>query len=359
VALAQLTVVMSGLNNPRGLAFANDGSLYVTEAGAAFTPSPSTPSITVRNMPLYFGTTGSISRLQNGVQSTVVAGLPMLYNPASGETTGAHGIGVGATGDIYFTIGLGTDPAVRNGTPLASLGQLMRLPAGGGSVQPVADVAAFERTNNPAGLPFDSNPFQLVLTAGGVVIADAGANAILNVTPAGVTSLLTTIPSLPSGSDAVPTGVTQGSDGALYISQLTGVPFPVGGSSVYRFDGTSLAPIATGFTNAIDIEAGPNGKLYVLEFAHNGLFSGDPTGGLWELDPTTGAKSLLMTSGLVAPTALAIGSDGTIYIANRGTGTGNGQVVSFRVPDTGATVVLAGMVGLWFLTMRTQRTKSL
>lgn len=351
---AQFTVLMSGLNNPRGLALGSDGTLYVTEAGAAFTPTSSTPSVIIRGSPNFYGTTGSISSLQNGAQSTIVSGLPMLYNPANGEVTGAHGIGVNAAGDLYFTIGLGTDPAARTG-PLANLAQLMRLPAGGGAAQAVADLGAFELANNPAGGPLDSNPFQLALTAGGVVLADAGANAILNVTTAGATSLLTTLPALPSGGDAVPTGVTLGLDGAWYFSQLTGFPFPVGGSSVYRLSGGVLSAIATGFTNAIDLETGPNGKLYVLEHAHNGLLSGNPTGGLWEVDPTTGAKSLLLTTGLVSPTALAIGGDGTFYIANQGTGTGVGQVVSYRVPDAGSTGLLAGVAFLMLVAMRRAR----
>ena len=66
---------------------------------------------------------------------------------------------------------------------------------------------------------------------------------------------------------AVPTGVVKGPDGALYMSQLTGFPFPVGGANVYRIDPRSgkTSVYATGFTNIIDLDFGKDGTLYVLE----------------------------------------------------------------------------------------------
>ena len=53
---------------------------------------------------------------------------------------------------------------------------------------------------------------------------------------------------------AVPTTVTRGPDGALYVGQLTGFPFPVGGANVYRIGpGGQPQVFASGFTNIIDI----------------------------------------------------------------------------------------------------------
>ena len=65
---------------------------------------------------------------------------------------------------------------------------------------------------------------------------------------------------------AVPTGVVKGPDGALYMSQLTGFPFLLGGANVYRLDPRAVARTvyATGFTNAIDLDFGKHGTLYVL-----------------------------------------------------------------------------------------------
>jgi hypothetical protein len=62
------------------------------------------------------------------------------------------------------------------------------------------------------------------------------------------------IPNLPNPfpMQAVPTGMAIGPDNQLYIGQLTGFPFPVGGANVYRFNGTNLEEFATGFTNIIE-----------------------------------------------------------------------------------------------------------
>ena len=80
------------------------------------------------------------------------------------------------------------------------------------------------------------------------MVADSGANDLLRVAADGTISVLATFPNrlvdappflgLPPGTqiptDAVPTSVARGPDGAFYVGQLTGFPFPVGGANVYR-----------------------------------------------------------------------------------------------------------------------------
>lgn len=344
--------VVTGLDNPRGLAFGPDGALYITETGRPETPAPGTPSVIVNRNPAYYGTTGAITRWDGASQTRILSGLPTLYTTEGIDIMGAHGIGFDATGDMYFTTGLASDPTTRSGPELNRFGLLMRVPNGGSTPEVVADVAGYEAANNPAGGPLDSNPFKIAVHSGGVVVADAGGNSVVNVTPGGGIELLTTVPTHASGAEPVPTSVAMTSGGGLYLSQLTGFPFPVGGAGVFRLDDDDLTLIGSGFTNVIDLAAGPDGMLYVLELAHNGLLSGDLTGGLWQLDPLTGLSNLLMTEGLLAPTALAFDADGTLYVANRGLMPGQGEVLRFQpVPEpavTGAVAaaVLAGLV-LW------------
>src|SRR5687768_8143230 len=69
------TVVMRGLNNPRGLAFGPDGALFVAEAGRGGA-GPCFQSMQV----VCYGPTGAIGRLAGGVQDTVVSGLPSYAN---------------------------------------------------------------------------------------------------------------------------------------------------------------------------------------------------------------------------------------------------------------------------------------
>jgi sugar lactone lactonase YvrE len=350
-----LQTLANGLNNPRGMAFASDGSLYITEAGSPFMPDLDTPSLTTGQGTLYFGNSGAITRFANGSLSTVLSGLPSLFNSTSGDVSGAQGIGFWGD-DLYYTIGLGADPAARSASPLFSgLGQLMVLPGASGTPHAFADISAFEGLNNPAGGPVDSNPYQILPTAGGIFVADAGGNSILNVSSAGTVSLVATLPTAPAGAEPVPTGLATDAFGNLYVSQLTGFPFPVGGSSLYRIDGGVPTPIATGFTNVVDLAAGPNGHLYLLEFAHNGLLSGDPSGALWDVNPFTGEKSLLLDQGLTVPSALAVGSDGTIFIANQGAIPGQGQLLALRPVPEPATYGLFGAAALLGLALLRRR----
>src|SRR3954452_17464990 len=73
---ADVSVVMSGLDNPRGLDFGRQGALYVTEAGRG--GGPGAPSIVPRGTPLYYGATGAVTRLWKGQQERVASGLPSL-----------------------------------------------------------------------------------------------------------------------------------------------------------------------------------------------------------------------------------------------------------------------------------------
>ena len=130
--------------------------------------------------------------------------------------------------------------------------------------------------------------------------------------------------------DAVPTSVAVGPDGALYVAQLTGAPFPVGAARIYRLvPGGAPEVYAGGFTNVIDIAFARDGSLLVLEIAKNSLASGDPAGALIRLAPD-GSRETLVDEGLVSPTAVAVGRDGSLYISNHGQEAGVGEVLRYR-----------------------------
>jgi glucose/arabinose dehydrogenase len=122
----------------------------------------------------------------------------------------------------------------------------------------------------------DSNPVDVYADRGGVFVADAGGNSVLRVGPFGRVSTVAVFPNLPDleGYQAVPTGVVRGPDGALYVSQLTGFPFPVGGAKIFRVDPRGGPPTeyASGLTNGMDLAFGRDGTLYVLEIDADSLF---------------------------------------------------------------------------------------
>ena len=117
--------------------------------------------------------------------------------------------------------------------------------------------------------------------------------------------------------NAVPTTVVRGPDGAYYVGQLTGFPFPVGGARVFRVvPGERPEVYARGFTNIIDIAFGRDGSLYVLEIAHNSLLAESPEGALIRVRP--GGKRSIVVDDLFFPSGLAIGSRGKLYVTNCG-----------------------------------------
>ena len=144
--------------------------------------------------------------------------------------------------------------------------------------QQIADIWRFEHDVNPdaevGNELIDSNPVDVLADRGRFLVADAGGNTVLRVSKRGAIRVLSLFPNVltpsPFGTipmQAVPTGVVRGPDGAYYVSQLTGFPFPVGGARVFRVNPSTGAftTYATGFTNAIDLAFGRDGTLYVLE----------------------------------------------------------------------------------------------
>ncbi len=261
-----------------------------------------------------------------------------------------------AEGNLMAIVGLGTNPNVRGaagpfGALSANLGQLAQV-AANGTWTSVVDVAAYEAAENPDGGEIDSNPYALARVDDGYLVADAGANALLHVADNGDITTVAVFPNrmveFPPGSgqmmpmQAVPTSVVVGPDGAYYVGQLTGFPFPVGGANVYRVvEGQEPEVYAGGFTNVIDVAFDEAGNLYVLEITANGLLSGDPTGALIRVDEA-GHKTLLASRGLDFPGGLAIGDDGYLYITTwAGQGNAMGAVVRVNSQLTSRLPIIA------------------
>lgn len=320
---ASVDVVMSGLDNPRGLAFAADGSLYVAEAGHGGT----SPCISIRGTAFCHGPSGAISRLRHGRQERIISGLPSIADPAATEAAGPNGISFhGMIG--YVTMGFaGVAPSVRAefGAAGRVFGHLLRFTPGG-TWRVVADVSAHEARQNPAGGPVETNPFGVLSEAAAHYVTDAAGNALLRVAPAGGITTVATFPSRPAAvTDAVPTGVVRGPDGALYVGQLTGVPFADGAASVFRIaPGGSPTVWASGFKTIIDLEFAADGSLYVLQHASGPVFFAGP-GQLLRVAPD-GSRSLVLGN-LDRPTSLAIGPDRALYVANRGITPMGGEVL--------------------------------
>jgi hypothetical protein len=337
---ASPTVIATGLDNPRGLAL-DGGAVYVAEAGRG---GSGPCGIAAGGDTVCYGATGAVTRLANGSQTRIVEGLPSVAPPGGVSATGPHDVAVGRSG-LDVLLGFGGSPAQRAvfGPGASLLGQLVRVKRD--RVAPVADLLAYEAAANPDGRQVESNGYGLVARPGGRYVADAGGNDLVKIGGSGLggpTSTVAVFPNrlalappflgLPPGAtipmEPVPDAVTFGPDGALYVGELTGFPFPVGAARVYRIvPGKAPTIFADGFTNIIDIAFGPDGSLYVLEISASGLLGG-LDGALIRVAPN-GTRTTIASTGLVAPTSVAVADNGTIYVSNFGIFPGAGQVLAF------------------------------
>jgi hypothetical protein len=331
-------VIATGLDNPRGLAFRPGGDLYVAEAGAG----GSGPCFVGPEGPTCFGLSGAVTRINERGQTRVLTGLPSIGVQGTGNLAiGPSDIGFEGEGSSFVTIGLGADPAIRTQLPaLDDMGQILRTRIFKNEWKLLADLGDFEAENDPNEDGPDTNPNSVLALSDRRIVADAGANALLKVKDGGKVSVLATFPNrdvpgpggAPFSMDAVPTSVAKGPDGAFYVGQLTGFPFPLGGAFVFRVEpGEDPEIFATGFTNIIDIAFDEDGALYVLEIFQNGLLSGDPTGALKRVNPD-GSVDLVISGGLVTPGGLAIRGD-YAYVSNCGTCAGAGEVLRIPIDD--------------------------
>ncbi|MFC6284957.1 ScyD/ScyE family protein [Nocardioides sp. GCM10027113] len=267
--------VVGGLITPLSLAIAPDGTVYVAQNFA-----------------------GMLTRATPGAEPEVV------YTAAEGTEVGAVSV---SGGEVTFATSFMGRP---QDTRLMRLGE-------GGSATEVADLWAFEKASNPDGgirygivrlsesckdrfgkgeswmLPYrgikESHPYASTTVAGTTYVADAAANAVLEVSATGEVATTAVLPAtrveitrkirkaleLPRCAqgktyklEAVPTDVEEGPDGNLYVTTLPGGPeIPQMGrnGAVYRIDvGTgSVRRVAGGLVTPTGLAIGPDGTSYV------------------------------------------------------------------------------------------------
>ena len=315
--------IMAGLNNPRGLALGPNGAVYVAEAG---TGGAGPCRVAPTNETRCFGLTGAISRFLNGTQARIVTGLPSHALPSGEAADGPNDVSFQNTGDMFVVMGLGFDPVDRRffGAAGASFGKLLQI-SPEGQIREAGDVTAYERDVNPGGGPPDSNPYGVLALQSVRLVADAGANAVVSVIASGLVNTVAVFPSRPNrATDAVPTSIAVGPDGAYYVGELSGVPFAAGAANVYRVvPGQAPQVFRSGFTTVTDIDFGPDGSLYVIEHSTGPQFFALP-GDLVRIRPD-GTRTILVAN-LDRPTSVAVDSSGAVYYTNRGITPGAGEV---------------------------------
>ncbi|MBN3925573.1 ScyD/ScyE family protein [Nostoc sp. NMS4] len=409
VKAATLTTVVDGISNARGVSFGPDGSLYVAEPGIGGNgncqPSPSTLF-----QPICAGNTSSLVKVSpNGTKQRLLNNFQSLAEqPTGNQGAGIEDIQFDSQGNAYLLTGFAGYPGNRDlatlnlgsqsplpknqlatfppstpdkvlNTPL--LGQLYKADLKTGSLKSIFDFAKYEITKNPDNGDVVTNPYDLAISGDSAYVVDGGGNTAYKIKLDGSKSEAIAIPKtiisssdlppglqlppglldeLPGGKiaiQAVPTGGAIGPDGALYVGEYTGFPYPAGKSKIFRI-GKDMKPevFLDGFTHITDLTFDKKGDLLVLQFSDKSQLGGDITnlpGSLIQVAPD-GTRTTLVAAGqgLDSADGIDISPDGKIYITNRGVGPGLGEVirvdgvVTETIPEPGSVVGLLALAGV-------------
>jgi hypothetical protein len=274
-----------------------------------------------------YGPTGAVSRYWRGEQSRVAEGLPSHALTTGHAAGGPNDIAFLGRGGAYLTFGLGDNRSLRDdfGAYGHLFGNLVHLNASG-QWKIIVDLLPHEETFNPGGGAVDSNPYGVHAEAGFRLVVDAGANALLRVDANGGISTVATFPSRAQGrgTDAVPTSVAVGPDGAYYVSELTGVNFGPGAARIYRVvPGEAPTIHVSGLQTITDIAFDADGTLYAVQHSSGVFFSGP--GQLLMIEP--GQVPVTLVPNLDRPTSVVVDWDGAVYVTNHGITPGAGEVL--------------------------------
>ncbi len=334
-------IVAQGLDSPRHLFTAPDGTIYIAEAGHGSVPGGATASADLNtrargfelgssldtaewdlesarrvgdncvapvpedpNFLLCIGQTGAVTRIApDGSVDRLVDDLYSLgvysmtaEGPEFYEAIGPQGVAMGEDGNLYVTVGFGLELLpVREILPEGqeNLGQLVRVMPDG-SWTNVADIGTYEAINDPDNDIIDTNPFGLRAVDDGFLVADAGGDAVLKVTLGDTEPTITTVAvftdrlvEYPPGSgnawamDIVPTSLGENAAGEHFVGQLTGFPFPLDGANIWRI-GENIEPTVAleDFTTIMGVHFDEADNLYVLEMWTNGAPTSEDLSGL-------------------------------------------------------------------------------
>lgn len=326
IASEPFTVVLDGLQSPRGLTFGPGGRLYVSQAGNG-------------------GNSGKVTMIRypwlaNPQVADVIAGLPSYGTDPENGFDGAAGISAIGDGTLYLIMEAPIPPEPRH----APAGHLLKLNPGG-QLRDVTNVEAIDyawfaahpelafQADHP-----DANPYGLLALSTGIYVADSATNTLDLVRPNGSVQILAYFPDN-ALADATPTCIARGPDGALYVGTLALTDSLVSGPSaiVYRVDPSAANPSdlatvlnlaqpwATGLWPINGCAFGPDGSFYASEL----ITSSDFIGGDVVKIPfaTPGVHVSLTNNALSYAAGVAVGPDGNVYVSNGTAFVPQGQVL--------------------------------
>lgn len=332
-------VVASGLTNPRGFTWDDDGTLYLALAGAggdiAGTLDDGTPN------GFLGGPTSSVVSVENGCLVPVAEGLPSAHWADVGWIWGA--MDVAMLNDELYVLGSGAIEMASSGVQNG----IYRV-ADDGSTELIADLSAWFRANPPAFIPpdmsWDGSLFDLESGDGKLWLTEAVGGLVVTVTPEGEIDLAADL----SEGHMVPTGLALDGQGGAYVGHETVIPYPDGLANVVHAasDGTVEA-VWTGLTAMTGLTMSPDGILYGAEMATRN--TDEPpflTPDSGRIVRQTGPDSHeAVVTDINYPVGLEFGPDGMLYMTYPAWGpdAGKGLGALLRIDPEAGPISLAGL----------------
>jgi hypothetical protein len=192
----------------------------------------------------------------------------------------------------------------------------------------LASLWKFEDRFNPDQKDKECDPFDLAVRNGFAYATDAGANDLLRINlKNGRATLYAAFKQLPNPlynpqqatsfqnrpeRDPVPSGITFGPDGALYVALLAGFPFPQGHSGIVRLEDKNLngdvldageeMMVVDGLTCAVGVTFDAKGNMYTSEYSLN--FMKNAPGRICQIRDQKCAVTI--TDKVISPTSILV-----------------------------------------------------
>lgn len=332
-------IIAQGLNGPQGVFVDGEGNVWIAESGMGGDEMLDyTNPQTGETAPVPFGQTSRIIRVSaDGTQEE----MAVVGSLVAGEDVLGAARVTELDGTVYATVG-GWHSSSGDVVTVPKFSEVVAL---GDEVSTVSNLWDFELANNPdATTNLESHPYDLTAGSDGMLyVVDAAGNDLLRVDPeTGAVELVAVFEGLPGVfpsptrqgemiTDPVPTGITFGADGEMYVSLLSGAPFIPGTAKIVHVaeDGT-VTDFAPSLTMLTDVTTGPDGLLYATQF---GMFTQEgpvPNSGavLRILDDGTAE---VVVGGLPFVTSIAFSEGGDAYVSINGVAIpGAGMVVRYN-----------------------------
>lgn len=322
----QVEVIITGLDNPRGVAVGPSGELFVTEAGTG--RATVDPTLLTGRLTLFQDTNGDGDFDDSGESDAWFSHFP-TYNASHfagsvrDEVGGPSDLLLHSDGRLFMTLDGGFEQ--RDLLEISPEGRIGRNLVNRGSVM---NSIAFDRAQER------------------LYVAESSFNRLVEVTLDGDFREIALFPELDSGQQAVPAGLAvDPTTGDVLVALFSGaivdsatsevIQFVPGEAKLVRVDpetGATRDEIE-GLTTAVDVAVDADGNLFVLEMTTRleqpfplDFDLDDPDalpvhGGYKRFDgrltyyPVAGAEPIVLVEGLDTPTNLTLGPNCELFVS--------------------------------------------